>query len=215
MPVKFGSSAEPLIAIDDRGTIVLWNEAATRLFGLEGAQVIGRPCHEVMHGLTPAGGHLCGPACAIAESCRHLQAPRRFEMIFQHADGAELWLEVTTCVVVDEDDRPLTVHIFAEGISARRLARLAETVARRISPGKADSESTTESLQNDQILTRRELVVLRLLADGVSTAQIAQRLRLAPATVRNHVQNVLLKLGAHSRAEAVALAVKNGLVHLH
>lgn len=210
MPVKFGASAEALVAIDDRGTIVFWNDAATNLLGRNATQAMGRPCHEVMQGLTPGGGHLCGPNCAIAESCRRLRAPRRFEMVVHHPDGADLWLEVITCIVLDEDDRPVTVHIIGESVSARRLTDLAETVVRRVSGGGLPPEL----LESEQVLTRREHDVLVLLAQGVSTAQIAQRLRVASATVRNHVQNLFLKLGAHSRAEAVVLAVKSGLVRL-
>lgn len=214
MPVKFGASAEALIAIDDRGAIVFWNDAATDLLGRDATSVVGRPCHEVMRGLTLAGGHLCGPRCAVAESCRQLRAPRRFEMVVHHPDGTDLWLEVTTCIVLEEDERPLTLHIFSESLSARHLADLAETVVRRISGSDTAAGPAAPAPQNEQMLTRRELDVLALLAEGVSTAQIAQRLRLSPTTVRNHVQNLLLKLQAHSRAEAVVVAIKSGLVHL-
>lgn len=61
-------------------------------------------------------------------------------------------------------------------------------------------------------LTPREREVLSLLADGLSTAAIAKRLFLSPATVRNHIQSVLTKLGAHSKLEAVTVALREGLV---
>jgi two-component system nitrate/nitrite response regulator NarL len=54
--------------------------------------------------------------------------------------------------------------------------------------------------------------VLRLLADGRSTKAVAEALHVSPATVRNHVQNVLAKLGVHSRLEAVAYASKHRMV---
>lgn len=62
-------------------------------------------------------------------------------------------------------------------------------------------------------LTPREGEILRLLADGLGTAQIAQRLFISPTTVRNHVQNVLRKLDVHSRIEAVAWARRQGLLN--
>jgi PAS domain S-box-containing protein len=211
VPLKFGVSAEALVAIDEQGSIVFWNDAATKLLGRDAAQAVGRPCHEVLRGLTAAGGHLCGPNCPIQASCRELRAPRRFEMVVPHPDGAELWLEATTCIVLDDEDRPIAIHILSEAVSARRLADLAETVVRRVSKLEASVPAT----RSGQIVTRRELDVLSLLAEGLGTGDIAARLSLSIATVRNHVQNLLLKLGAHSRAEAVVIAVKSGLVQLH
>lgn len=211
MPLKFGGSAEAVIAVDDRGTIVFWNEAATKLLGREPAATLGRPCHEVMQGVSPAGSHLCSPNCPVQTSCRQLRAPRRFEMIVRHPDGSELWLEATTFVVIDEDDRPVAVHVLTEGLSSRRVDDLADKMLRRMSASDPGPPASTGSAT----ATRRELDVLELLAEGSSTAQIASRLGLSPATVRNHVQNLLLKLGAHSRAEAVIIALRGGLVHLH
>lgn len=55
-------------------------------------------------------------------------------------------------------------------------------------------------------LTSREWEVLDLLTRGASTLEIAERLSLSTDTVRSHVKHLLHKLGAHSRAEAVAIA---------
>ncbi|WP_340681577.1 response regulator transcription factor [Amycolatopsis coloradensis] len=62
------------------------------------------------------------------------------------------------------------------------------------------------------VLTLRERQVLGLIADGVGTDRIAEELRLARNTVRNHVQRILVKTGTHSKLEAVAHARKNGLL---
>jgi DNA-binding NarL/FixJ family response regulator len=61
-------------------------------------------------------------------------------------------------------------------------------------------------------LTIREQEVLQLLAAGVGNKDIAGRLDLSFHTIRNHVQNVIVKLGAHSKLEAVAIAAREGLV---
>jgi PAS domain S-box-containing protein len=61
-------------------------------------------------------------------------------------------------------------------------------------------------------LTARQLEVLRLLARGASTDEIAAGLHLSRETVRNHVRRILRALGAHSRLEAVAIAHEQGLL---
>jgi DNA-binding NarL/FixJ family response regulator len=63
-----------------------------------------------------------------------------------------------------------------------------------------------------EVLTRRELEILRMIATGASTKAAADKLHVSPATVRNHVQNILGKLGAHSRLEAVAIATRQRLL---
>ena len=63
-------------------------------------------------------------------------------------------------------------------------------------------------------LTPRELDVLDLLARGASTASMVETLVLSPHTVRNHVRNVMAKLGAHSKLEAVTMAASAGIVRL-
>jgi DNA-binding CsgD family transcriptional regulator len=63
-------------------------------------------------------------------------------------------------------------------------------------------------------LTERELGVLRLLAEGKSTTQIAAELVISKTTVRNHVAHILAKLDAHTRVQAVIIASRAGLVRL-
>jgi NarL family two-component system response regulator LiaR len=65
-------------------------------------------------------------------------------------------------------------------------------------------------LGND--LTEREIDVLRLLATGLSNSEIAGQLIITRNTVRHHIRNILSKLGATNRTEAVVLAIQHGLV---
>lgn len=60
-------------------------------------------------------------------------------------------------------------------------------------------------------LTARELEVLHLLADGHDQQAIAKQLEVSPRTVGKHIEHILLKLPARSRAEAVAIAYRRGL----
>ena len=64
-------------------------------------------------------------------------------------------------------------------------------------------------------LTKRELEVLRLLADGLSQKEIATTLVISSKTVAAHIQHILGKLGVHSRAQAVAHAYRRGLLNGH
>jgi DNA-binding NarL/FixJ family response regulator len=71
---------------------------------------------------------------------------------------------------------------------------------------------TTSILGSD--LRPRELEVLRLMATGMANKALAADLHLSLNTVRNHVQSILYKLDAHSKLEAVATAVRAGLIEL-
>lgn len=61
-------------------------------------------------------------------------------------------------------------------------------------------------------LTEREREVLGLVAEGLSNAAIAERMTVSVHTVRNHVANLSAKLGAHSKLEALSIAVRDGLL---
>ena len=61
-------------------------------------------------------------------------------------------------------------------------------------------------------LTAREREILQLIAEGLTNSAIATRLFISVNTVRNHVQNILAKLDAHSKLEALSVAIRDGLI---
>jgi DNA-binding NarL/FixJ family response regulator len=79
-------------------------------------------------------------------------------------------------------------------------------------PGQPERDDHAELLLRS--LSERERQVLALLARGYSNRRIAEACFLSLNTVRTHVQNVLVKLGVHSKLEAAALAVRQGLVSI-
>ena len=66
----------------------------------------------------------------------------------------------------------------------------------------------------DRALTRRELSVLRLVAQGLGNKEIASELGISTHTVKYHLASLLAKLGVHSRTEAVTIGLRKGLVPL-
>ena len=81
--------------------------------------------------------------------------------------------------------------------------------------GSLAAQSTpNESGAGARTPSRREREILSLLARGSTDAQIAEVLELSPATVQTHVRNAKAKLGARTRAQAVALALVSGLIQL-
>jgi DNA-binding response OmpR family regulator len=87
------------------------------------------------------------------------------------------------------------------------LARVRRLIS-RANNGRISWQRAT----SDASLTSRELEVLRLLAEGIRPQTIARDLVISPKTVASHIQRVLGKLGAHSQAEAVAIAYREGFV---
>lgn len=100
-------------------------------------------------------------------------------------------------------------------VSAIQAARDGQIVmppqlARRAA-GAISTEEVEAGLLAQQ-LTRREREILTMLVRGLSGEEIAAGLHISPNTVRSHVQNILSKLGVHSRLEAAAFAVRHDLV---
>lgn len=102
---------------------------------------------------------------------------------------------------------PLPEVFEAVRAAARGESTISPAVLRRVLPRlRRDYQRVGGTL------TGREKEVLLLLAEGLANAAIARQLGVSVNTIRNHVQNVLMKLNAHSKLEAVAIATKEGLL---
>jgi len=69
-------------------------------------------------------------------------------------------------------------------------------------------------LLTQKILTPREKQVFSLLIENYSTKEIAEKMHISDKTVRNHISNVMLKLGVKGRAQAVVELLRNEELHL-
>jgi DNA-binding NarL/FixJ family response regulator len=81
---------------------------------------------------------------------------------------------------------------------------------------RLSSEAAAEIAEHatDDVLTPREIDVLRLIAKGNANKEIAGQLSLNEETVKGHVKNILAKLGVHDRTHAVTTGLKRGIIDL-
>lgn len=214
-------TADGAMLADEQGVVVLWNKVAERLLGFSAAEVIGRPCHDVMRGETLAGHPFCSSSCAVGHRLGCGGGVCNFDIQTHTKAGKIIWLNVSSLPVpARKKDRFLFAHLFRDigrqakvrhlvnelhsvlSIPAERSTLIPSTSSRRSPPPPATIPDIPATLP----LSRREREVLQHLALGERTTRIADVLCISTATVRNHVQHIFEKLGAHSRLEALAVA---------
>ncbi|MDR7570110.1 MAG: LuxR C-terminal-related transcriptional regulator [Armatimonadota bacterium] len=210
-------AGEPALVVDGRQRIILWNRAAEKLLGWSQEEVVGRPCYRVVAGYDRNGHLVCCPGCPEFAMARAEETIPPRDVCYRTRDGRYVWVNTSTLVLRPGPDPQdvFLVHLFRDVTRQRTVEELVELLAAR-----EGLLATVGAVKHP--LTRREREVLSLLAQGMDTQAIARALVLSTATVRNHVQNLLRKLGAHTRAEAVARALQQGLfprdgkgLHLH
>ncbi len=112
-------------------------------------------------------------------------------------------------------DAPATRLVAAVRAAAGGDALIEPSITRRLVERFAASMPTTETGQTPSALadlTDRELEVLRLVARGLSNAEIADEIMVAETTVKTHVARILAKLNVRDRVQAVVLAYETGFV---
>lgn len=220
-------TADGAMLADETGRVVFWNKAAERLLGFRAADVIGRPCHEVMRGLTVSGQPFCSPACSVGERLGCGGGVRNFDIQTRSKAGKPIWLNVSSLPVPSrKKDRFWFVHLFRDIGKQAKVRHLVDelhsvlsvpaeqTVSRGQAPvgrvpdprAPVPSSDTIPDIPATLPLSQREREVLQHLALGERTARIADTLCISTTTVRNHIQHIFDKLGAHSRLEALAIA---------
>jgi DNA-binding NarL/FixJ family response regulator len=119
--------------------------------------------------------------------------------------------------VFDRRDRMVAVQGERTGVHSLVVYEddpglLLKAISARLGDEPASWPSPARARANPSLLTDRETEVLRLIADGLTTRDVASRLGISPRTVENYKQHMFAKLGVQSRAHAVAVASRLGFI---
>ena len=208
-------AGDAAFVVDQSGLIRFWNTTAEQLLGFSAADVRQSACCALLAGRDSSGARVCIPGCSVIESSRHNSSISCFDLHVSTASGARKWVNMSVIVARTHDEQ-LRIHLMRDIDVRHRLESMTTEIVRQI--------AGVMGLEAEQILhraqarppaaslTTQEVKILRLLCRGLSTAAIGRELEVSPTTVRNHVQNILRKLGAHTRLEAVMCATRAGLL---
>ncbi len=207
------------LVTDDEGIVRFWNTPAERLLGFSSTEVIGAPCHKVIQGKFSNGQTLCAPNCPVFCRITKGKGVRNFDIQVMTKSGQLIWLNISSIPVPSsvKKGRFVVAHLFHEIKNLTKIRQLTEKLYEMVGglPEKhvRKEEENHNVPGNNEIprslpLTNREREILQCLAEGNDTKIIANRLCISPITVRNHIQHILGKLGAHSKLEALAIAFR-------
>jgi len=189
---------EPAFAVDDKNIVVAWNRALGDLLEIDPKRAEKKKLRDVLKANDVYGNRLCGNNCGFHEMALGGEVVHKFTLDVAGEEGQRTRL-ITSVEVVPEPCNS-GHHLLFSVQPDRRQSWVPEN-------GHIDSGNG-----GPIALTQRQKEVLRLLAEGKSTEEIAEGLAISINTVRNHLQNCLITLGSHSRAHAVAQAIRRGLI---
>jgi DNA-binding CsgD family transcriptional regulator len=201
----------PAFATDSRDRIVFWNGGMTELVGKRAEEAMGQRCYETLAGRDVFGNRFCYANCPVIATVRAEDKVSGFELRVAANGAGRRAVNVTILKVPGaRPDLFTLVHILQPLAEEGRLERLLERLGHQAQalPARLASASPPEAPP----LTRREVEVLHHVAAGLQNKEVAQRLDLSLATVRNHIHSILDKLGVHSKLEAVSLAFRKGWI---
>ncbi len=213
----FSNTEDGVYAVNSDQEIILWNKGAERLLGYRRAEVLGRNCYDLIAGRDEAGNIICAQDCQTMQSAKEKGTASSHYCLVQAKNGKPIWASITH-IVVPSKNRELeaVVHIFRDISEYKEAKDLVDKIVSYVSKASTHSsgrEPETGASSREPIrLTKREKEVLTHLSEGSSAKVIAEKMVLSVPTARNHIQNILSKLGVHSTLEAVALASNRGLL---
>lgn len=211
-------TADGMFCVDSDQQIVYWSDTAEALLGYRGEEVLGKQCHDVLCGRDAQNHRFCRKNCPVVANARRGRATPDYDVLSQRKDGSDVWVNVSVLVLKGpRARRPYVMHLLRDVTERRRVERLARRAMEalyELSPGLEGevAEPPDTRPTPSPALSSREMQVLRLLALGLSTEEIAENLGISPVTARNHVTHVVSKLGAKSRLQAVVFASRRRLI---
>ena len=179
------------------GRLIYMNRRAERLLGLPASACLGIPCHQVIAATDPWGRPICGPSCNLRRQAAGGRTLEPQRMCILDAHRVEHWLRVLLIDLSRPASACRLLHCALDDTQTRRMEEYLERLATR-------PRRSRDSGADRAPLTAREREILQRLDQAQTLREIASRLDLSYATVRNHVQHILAKLEAHSIQEAVA-----------
>ena len=190
----------PVWITDLSGRMQYLNIGAEELLGRSHETCIGEPCHTVVQGTKPSGSALCGSECAIRRAVVVCGKIAPFAMCLPRDNSADRHAKIVVIAASPPDGsvRQL-VHCAVDEQREHRIGKYLATIV-----GRNHRVADVKRASRPTDLTKREREILAMLAEDVTLHAIADRLFISYATVRNHVQHILPKLGVHSVLEAVA-----------
>ena len=209
---------EGVYAVDTEQRIILWNRRAEDILGYTPQEVIGRCCYDLLTAQDADGNAVCGKSCTVMQDAQSSgRAPSHY-CVMPNKVGESVWLHITHVVVPSaKKELETVIHIFrdvTEFMEVRDLVRRLQSYLTKSEVALSEPQTLRAGVddQTADSLTNREREVLSLLAQGANARSVAEQLAISRATARNHVRNILNKLGVHSALEAVAYAHKNALL---
>lgn len=190
----------PAVVLSSGLRILAMNRHAEELFGVDRGHWQRIPCFDVVRGTDLCGNPFCQRDCAVKQRIEAREGCPAIELECRAGAHGTCWLQVISIPWHIGTTEFQIVHLFNDVSRSHRLWEYIRLIAHRFSDLHVDASVPPES-----ILTRRESEILGHLTLDEEPRRIAHLLSISPATVRNHVRNILDKIGVHSIQEAVAL----------
>ena len=192
-------TGDAAFAVDQRGVVVLWNKEAESSFGFTAKEALGQKCWKLLCGLDTNGNRHCCKKCPIMEMSFKHEPVYTFHSSFNTASKHRKRFAVSCLTVFDDSGNEILLHL------CRPKTEPQNTEQKQV-PKMPPATSKLGAL------SQREIEVLTLLAEKVSTRDMAERMSISIRTVRTHIQHLMYKLQVHKRCDAIKVGKRLKLI---